>query len=182
MTEENATVVDRLYQEFRDVVAYLDGKGEISHRVTAEENFRKALLIAAASYFEHRLCEYIVTFVDEVSSNNERVIQFVKNKAIERQYHTFFDWENTSPNANQFFALFGQSFKEYMKSEARKEGSPLHNAVEAFIELGRDRNRLVHQDFGTFPLDKTAEEIYQLYKVAIPFVECLPEKLRSKVC
>jgi len=179
MTEEIATAVDRLYQEFRNVVAFLDEKGELSYRITAEDNFRKALLIAAASYFEHRLCSHIVSFVDEVSNNNELVIQFVKNKAIERQYHTFFSWDDSSPNANQFFGLFGESFKVFMKEQIRKS-EPFRDAIEAFIELGRDRNRLVHQDFGTFALDKTAEEIYQLYKIAIPFVEDLPGKLRLK--
>jgi hypothetical protein len=180
MSEETATIVDVLYQEFHDVVAFLDGRGEISYRVTAEENFRKALLIAAASYFEHNLCAHIVDFVHEVSSNNERVIEFVKNKAIHRQYHTFFDWDDPSPNANRFFRFFGESFKIFMKSEAVK-GSSLHNAIEAFIELGQDRNRLVHEDFGTFYLEKTAEEIYDLYKIAKPFVDSLPEKLRSKI-
>lgn len=170
------TIVDHLYQEFQSLVSYLNEKGEISFRISADANFRKALLLAAASYFERRVCDDILTFANEVSSNNERLVEFVKNKAISRQYHTFFNWD--SPNANAFFGLFGESFKNFMADEIKNNGN-FAEAIKAFMELGRERNRLVHQDFGTFTLEKTTEEIYQLYRTALSFVQCIPNKLRS---
>ena len=103
-------------------------------------------------------------------------MEFVKNKAISQQYHTFFDWK--SSNANTFFSLFGEAFKTFMAAEIKNNGN-LAESIKAFIELGRERNRLVHQDYGTFSLDKTTEEIFQLYRTALPFVQCIPEKLRS---
>jgi len=170
------TIVDQLYTEFQNLVSYLDEKREISFRVSADATFRKALLLASASYFERRVCDDIIIFAKEKSSANEPLVEFVKNKAISRQYYTFFNWE--SSNANTFFGLFGEVFKTFMADEIKSDGN-LAESIKAFIELGRERNRLVHQDFGTFSLEKTAEEIFQLYRTALPFVQCIPEKLRS---
>lgn len=168
------TAVDRLYSEFQDLISYLDKGSEISLRSIADENFKKALLLAAASYFEHRITDNLLAFVSEASSKSPRVVEFVKKKAISRQYHTFFDWD--SGNANQFFGLFGENFKTFMKKEVERS-KELGEAVKAFLEIGRERNRLVHQDFGTFVLEKTAEEIYNLYRAALHFVETMPGKL-----
>ncbi|MBI1925406.1 hypothetical protein HYR99_14285 [Candidatus Poribacteria bacterium] len=172
----NETVVDRLYNEFQYLVSYLDRGGEISLRNTADENFRKALLLAAASYFERRICDDLLVFFNEMSSQNLLLVEFVKNKAISRQYHTFFQWELR--NANQFFGLFGDSFKIFMGKEVKGD-EELDEAIKAFLEIGNERNRLVHQDFGTFFLEKTVDEIYQRYKTALRFVEAIPNKLRQ---
>jgi hypothetical protein len=65
-----------------------------------------------------------------------------------------------------------------MESEIKNDAQ-LREAIRAFIELGRTRNQLVHQNFAIFPLEKTAEEIYNLYKNALLFVEGFPSKLRE---
>lgn len=102
------------------------------------------------------------------------VENFVRNKAIARQYHTWFNWDEN--NANHFFALFGSEFRTTM-SDRVKESDDLRVAVRAFLEFGNDRNRSVHQDYATFPLEKTLEEICSLYRKALPFVEQLPAAL-----
>lgn len=170
------TIVDSLYSQFVDIVTFLDEKKEPSFRITAEENFRKALLLAAASYFESRICDEIILFAEEASSENEVLVEFIKNRAISRQYYTFFDWE--LQNANKFFGLFGEAFKNLMKGEARND-KEFSSAITAFIEIGRERNRLVHQNYGIFYLEKNTEEIYKLYKTALKFVDIIPEKLRQ---
>lgn len=171
-----ATVVDRIHREFKDLLSYLDQGNEVSLRSTVDENFRKALLLAAASHFEHRIVGDITAFVKESSSENSLLIEFVNNKAISRQYHTFFDWKES--NANKFFGLFGESFKIFIKQELKND-EQLNSSIKAFLEIGRDRNRLVHQDFGTFTLEKTSDEIYELYKTALVFVDNIPIKLRE---
>lgn len=174
--DEERTIVDQLYTDFIRVVSYLEAKGETSFQISADGNFRKALLLAAASYFERRICDDIITFAKETSSENECLVEFLKNKAISRQYHTFFNWD--SSNANTFFGLFGESFKAIMTEEVENDGD-LAESIKAFIELGRERNRLIHQDFGTFSLEKTSNEIYGLYRAALRFVQCIPRKLRA---
>ncbi|WP_373800178.1 HEPN domain-containing protein, partial [Neisseria dentiae] len=87
-----------------------------------------------------------------------------------------FDWNNSS--ANPFFALFGEDFKKYAINEKNKSDE-LHQSIKEFMSLGLDRNRLVHQDYANFSLDKTTEEIYESYKLACYFIEWVPKALRE---
>lgn len=169
------TPVDRLHGEFTQLLTFLDANGEVSLRSVADGNFRKALLLAAASYFERRLTTSVVDFVGEVTSTGHVVRWFVERKAAERQYHTWFDWNGR--NANQFFRLFGRTFGDHAKALVDNSEN-LSSSVQAFLEIGRDRNRLVHQDFASFPLEKTSEEIYETYCSATEFIEWFPRELR----
>ena len=169
------TPVDRLHDEFTQLLAFLDAHLEVSLRSVADGNFRKALLLAAASYFERRLTGGIVDFAGEVTSTDHVVRWLVERKAVERQYHTWFDWN--ARNANQFFRLFGRPFGDHAKALVDSSES-LSSSVQAFLEIGRDRNRLVHQDFASFPLEKTSGEVYETYRSATEFVEWFPRELR----
>jgi HEPN superfamily RiboL-PSP-like protein len=170
------TPVDRLYREASEVVEALQKTPEVSLQLVAADHFRKSLLLAAASYFEHLICDCVVKFVRERSGGSTLVESFVRNKAIARQYHTWFQWEGN--NANQFFGLFGSDFKSAMGSRIR-EVEEMQSSVRAFLELGNERNRLVHQDYATFQMEKTLDEIYILYQSALKFVETLPAALRD---
>lgn len=169
------TPVDRLYEESSSVIAAL-GVGEPSLTIAAGDNFRKALVLAAASYFEHRISTCVLDFVHERANGNDLIIGFVKNKAISRQYHTWFKWDET--NANHFFGLFGNSFKQMM-SERVKASEDLRASIRAFLEVGNERNKLVHQDFASFALEKTLDEIYALYQKSLLFVDGLATHLRE---
>ena len=171
-----ATPVDRLYEEFSSVIAAL-GDGEPSLAIAAADNFRKAVVLASASYFEHSISTCVLDFVHECTNGNSFVVGFVKNKAIARQYHTWFKWDES--NANQFFGLFGSSFKQTMV-ERVKASDDLRGSIRAFLELGNERNKLVHQDFASFALDKTLDEIYGLYRQSLLFVEKLAIYLREE--
>lgn len=65
-----------------------------------------------------------------------------------------------------------------MKAEVKSDEN-LAGAIKAFNEIGLERNRLVHQNFGTFTLEKTAAEIFALYKTAEGFLDVIPNKLRE---
>ncbi len=172
----NGTVIDGLYEDARAVIKTLEQEAEISLQVAAGDHFRKVLLLAAASYFEHRVCEWVLGFVRERSGGSVLVANFVRNKAIARQYHTWFNWN--AKNANQFFGLFGSEFRSEMISRV-KASDDLRAGVQAFLELGSERNKLIHQNYATFPLEKTLDEIYTLYRSALPFVEQIPGSLRD---
>lgn len=171
-----ATVVDELHESFAGLFSVLDAAGAVSLRAVADENFRKSLLLAAASYFEQRMTDTVMSFVDHATNGNVLVASLVRRKAVSRQYHTWFDWN--SGNANSFFGLFGDSFRNFMKQRV-KQDDELDGAVRAFLELGRERNRLVHQDFGAFSLEKTTEEIHALYTQALHYVDTVPGALRE---
>lgn len=170
------TVIDRLYNDNRELLDYLKKNGEISFQSNVDDNFRKTLLLSAASYFEAVLKESLMDFFQEKTNYAELILRFIQNKAIERQYHTYFSWKTN--NANSFFGLFGDGFKYFMQKEVRTD-KQLENAIHAFLKLGNFRNELVHQNFAIFPLENTAEEIYELYKQALLFVKMFPKKLQE---
>lgn len=170
------TAIDRLFAESAEITKALQTIPEVSLQVAAADCFRKALLLAAASYFEHRICSDVLEFVRERSRGSVLVESFVRNKAIARQYHSWFEWE--ANNANKFFSLFGAGFKSAMSKRIR-ESDGLRSSILAFLEVGNERNKLVHQDYATFALEKTLEEVYQLYRIALPFVESLSTALRE---
>lgn len=170
------SVVDRLHRDFNDILYLLSNAAEVSLVNVIEENTRKSLLLCAASYFENRLTAEVEKFAEEVSGNNQLITSLIKNKAINRQYHTWFAWD--CGNANSFFGLFGEQFKCYMKRRI-EDDDDIGKSIKSFLEIGRERNRLVHLDFGTFSLEKTAEEIYSLYVDAHKFIDLLPKALRD---
>lgn len=169
------TSVDRLYEESRAMISAMP-EHEISLRNAAADLARKALLLGAASYFEHRITNGVLDFVRHQVSEPSRVYSLVKNKAVNRSYHTWFKWELS--NANAFFSMFGQEFKEIMDKKI-KGSDELRDAVRAFLELGNGRNKLVHGDFASFTLEKTMEEIYSTYKQGLIFVEEVTTSLKE---
>ncbi len=162
------TAIDRVYEEYRDASEFLLSRGEISLGSAIDATARKALLLAASSYFESRITTDVLAFCREVCGANPLVPALVLNKAVTRQYHTWFQWEGNT--ATSFFSLFGPEFKNHMNELIKREDD-LRAAVEDFLEMGRDRNRLVHEDFATFPLEKTTNEIYSQYKSALGFAD-----------
>jgi hypothetical protein len=133
------------------------------------------MVISAASYFEHELTGIVLEFVDEIASD-ALVTALVRNKVVSRQYHTWFKWD--AKNVNQFFGMFGEDFKDHMGVLAK--GSPdLDKAIKAFLELGDGRNRLAHENFAAFAMEKTADEIFQLYQDAMPFIDSVRDQLRA---
>jgi RiboL-PSP-HEPN len=179
MSTSDHSAIDRLFGEATAVIEKLRETREVSLEVSAGDYFRKALLLAAASHFEHRVCGCVLEFIRERAGGSPLVENFVRNKAISRQYHTWFNWGDN--NANQFFGLFGIEFRTQM-STLVKGSEEMQRSVRAFLELGNERNRLVHQDFATFSLEKTLDEIYRLYQSALVFVDALPTELRGCDC
>jgi hypothetical protein len=167
--------VDRIHEEFTALLRVLADQNEISLQTTADDTFRKVLVLSAASYFEHQLTAIVAAYVDEISASDSLVKALVQSKVIDRQYHTWFDWKEK--NANQFFRMFGNEFKTHMTT-ILKESPALEDSIKAFLEMGHERNRLAHQNFAGFTMEKTAEEILKLYKNGLLFVERVQKELR----
>ena len=168
--------VERLHQEFNDLRCFLQEKDGESLIPVIEENFPKALLIAAASHFERLLTEAVRGFAKEITTEDHPLVSLIEAKAITRQYHRWFIWD--ARNANAFFRLFGAAFEEYARDAVRR-CDVLSDSIGAFLEIGRDRNLLVHQDFANFQIAKTSEDIYSLYLSATVFVDWFPEAIRE---
>ena len=61
----SVTAVDNLHADLAALLVFLDDASEVSLRNVADDNLRKALLLAAASYFEHRMTQDVIGFVEE---------------------------------------------------------------------------------------------------------------------
>jgi len=124
-------------------------------------------VLSAASLFEHRITEAILSHADTASSSDGCVISLIRNKAVKRQFHTLFDWDKKKPG--HFFTLLGDEMGGKLKDDCAK--SPGKEQIDAFLEVGYLRNCLVHQNYAEFPLEKSADDIRQLCESADRFVD-----------
>lgn len=170
------TVIDVMYDDFSALIDVLEKHGEVSLRSMIDSTFKKTLALSAASYFEDEIRRILLALFAARSANDPMISNFLRNKALERQYHTFFQWKGN--NANSFFGLFGEEFKESAGKDVR--GNPkLDASVRDFLGLGNTRNELAHLNFASFALDATAAEIYGRYQRALSFVAYLERKLND---
>lgn len=165
-----------LYERFADIAKILAIAQEPSLLTAFDDTTRKAVLVSAASYFEVALSMAVADFCRKSSAKNTLVPAFVEIKAIRGQYHTWFSWEQNG--AATFFAMFGPDFKAHM-ANVLKDNADLEDQISAFMELGRERNKLVHGDYAQFTVEKTTEEIYETYLKALEFVRQIPKQLEA---
>lgn len=161
-----------LVSEATELNEFLSSSGQISLLRFAGDNSRKALVLSAASLFEHRVTEALLSYVDRVSASDSCVVSMVRIKAIKRQYHTFFDWDNRK--ASTFYTLLGETLGASLKLSCSADPGKIR--VAAFLELGQLRNCLVHQNFAEYVIEKSSDEIRELCKHADEFV-CMVEAL-----
>ncbi len=157
-----------------DLVNHLNHQNQFSYSQRVASFLSKTLLLSSASYFETRLSNAILDYATRISHGDEALISLVRNKAIERQYHTFFQWK-ASRSSMPFFGMFGSTIKDTAKQDLRDR--ELSQAADAFLELGDLRNLLVHENFAMYSLDRTPDEVYELYSVALRFVVYIEHKL-----
>jgi hypothetical protein len=101
--------VEQLFRAAKSAGEDLTKRSEISYANDLGAASAKALLLAAASSFERRISVAIGALASRASNDNEQLCALVATKAVNRQYHTYFDWKGQS--VNPFFANFGSSFK-----------------------------------------------------------------------
>lgn len=165
--------IQKLIEDYHELNDFLIENGQISSSVDVNEHYRKILLLSCASYYETRIIEILKTFVSANSLDN-KVCEFINNKAIQRQYHTYFDWKQTN-NINTFLGMFGASFKEEVGAEIKKRGE-LTDYIKAFLIIGSERNKMAHGNFLEYKLNLTFDEIVNLQEKANMFLNYLEEK------
>lgn len=159
--------IERQYQDSQELYNYLLGKGEISFATYIDSVYKKVLVLSAASYFESKISELISKYATKASGSDKRIVNLIESKVIERQYHTLFDWK--ANNTNTFWKLFGESTKDSVRQHIDGD-EDMKVAERSFIDLGRQRNLLVHENFAEFDVNITVEEIYNKYRKACKFI------------
>ena len=165
-------------EEHDDLVEHLRETNKVSWQSRVDEQFAKALLLAAASYFETRMTACVLDVFEEATAGSDALVSFVRTNAVARRYHSWFDWDKK--NANKFFGAFGKDFAAEMSARVR-DNRDLDDAVRAFLEIGALRNALVHEDYATFSMPKTPSEVLGQYRTAKRFVDGFADDLRAYV-
>ena len=173
---QTQSVVDRLYIEFDDLEKFVVANDGHKFRPIMEGHFPKTMLLAATSFFEHRISDSLEQLAKDETRDDHALVWLIKAQVISRRYHTWFDWDRR--NVNKFLKMFGDDFFKRATNWIDADDK-LGGAVRDFMEIGADRNRLVHGDFGTFVFDKTASEVYEKYKSAVLFVDWFPDAIRQ---
>ncbi len=167
--------VERVHAELATVRAVLAARDGPSDLIAFDQLATKTLLLCAASYFERVICSSLLETA--AATGTKPVFRtFIEKQALERKDHTMFDWE--SSNANKFFGLFGDDFRNLMKQLVSTDDD-LTAAVREFMFITNERNKLVHGNFAGISTDITFQEVWKKFSQAVKFAEWLPEKLRE---
>jgi hypothetical protein len=169
------TDVDRVHEELSAVIATVEASDSVSDLIAIQTIAAKALLLSAASYFERTVCEIIVGVAKE-SGTRPLYSAFIDKQALERRYHSMFDWDGK--NINKFFGLFGADVRGRLSEKSKN--ADVAEAVSAFIFIGSKRNLLVHENFAGFSLDVTFPEVYGKYQTAFRLMDWLRVQLRAE--
>lgn len=167
------TSIQSLVENYKELDSFLKSQGMLSESIEISNHYRKILLLSCASYYESKITTIIQAFV-KTHTRDDRIFNFLNNKAIQRQYHTFFNWDST--NINNFLGLFGSDFKVNISKEIA-DNERLKICMRAFLAIGNERNKMVHENFLDYQLEKTFDELISLHSDAITFIEYLSSAL-----
>lgn len=168
----------KLKEEHQQVMEHLAQANLPSLKTTVDDVFKKFLLLSAASYIEAEMTNILINLYKDSCSGGSALSTFVKNQALARQYFTLFDWK--AQNSNKLFSLFGADFKTHMIKKV-KESRDLDESIQAFLELGLLRNNTVHENLAVYPLDKTADDVFNLYNRAHLFVNTFSDEISEYI-
>ncbi|MGI9250178.1 MAG: HEPN domain-containing protein [Pseudohongiellaceae bacterium] len=165
--------LERLFQMYHEVLKETDEILPVG--LLLQETLLKTIVISVASHLERMTIITIRNLVGTLVGHQGQIIEnFVYNKMLDRNFHSLFQWDKRQ--ANKFYSYFSGSnkdeanFTEFMKGKVRKD-SDFNEAVESFLELGEQRNNLVHNDLASAQLDNiTIEDIERKYQAAQGFL------------
>lgn len=167
--------IEELIEDYEELKKFLLETSQISLANNVENHLRKVMLLACASYYENEIQSIIREFTHN-NTSDERVLCFVSNKAISRQYHTYFNWGGN--NVNSFLALFGSEFKKEVAKEIN-DNQIMNECMRSFLTLGDERNKMVHENFLSYKLEKTFNELIILHNQATMFIVFLKQKFAN---
>lgn len=164
----------RLVEEQKEATAFLRTQGQESYAIAVERELAKLFVLSAASFFESRIVELVLHMTE--SLGDVRVTTLVRLKAIKRQYHTYFDWDQRK--LGPFKTMFGDAISDSLRTI--RDNPEVDAGLDAFLEIGQARNMLVHGNFATQSLSGTVDEWIAKYKSALTFLDSVRTLLRPR--
>lgn len=162
--KEDIKLLNKILPEVPDLASF---------KVSYEVFFIRKFIIICANSFELHL---VKNLAETLCEDQPLLSNFIKNQALERRYHQLFSW-NVS-NANTFFKLFGDDFKNSISQEIDMN-SDLQNGQTEFMRLGRTRNEIVHQGFDSVNIPFTVDDTWSNFLKAINFYKFTWEFIKA---
>lgn len=169
--------IEELIKNYNEIRQYLLSQGQVSYVSDINTYYKKILVFSCASLFENEICSTIYEI--SKSSCPIAIAEFIRNKAIERQYHTYFNWrEQKTSSINGFLGLWGDDFKNAFLAIIKSD-EKIADGIKAFINIGNERNLMAHENFIEYNSENSFENIQTLYEQADYFVQTLLNSLKA---
>ena len=167
--------ITKLINGYNEICEYLISQGQVSFVNDVDLYYKKILVFSCASLFENLICNSI--YEKAKKSSPMPLAEFIKNKAVERQYHTYFNWKDIRVSSiNNFLGLWGEDFKISFLNVVKCDDM-LCEGIKAFLIIGNERNLMAHENFIEYNPTMTFNEVKMLYQQANYFVNILLQKL-----
>lgn len=158
--------------DYAELHAFLLENNQLSMANFLENHSRKIYLLSCASYYENQITRILEQFIRS-HTDDERLAALAMNCAVNRKYHTYFNWDQTS-SIGSFLGLFGSDFKVRIQAEIKKDPERAQQ-IEAFLIIGQERNKMMHRNYLEYTLEKTFPELRELNARASAFLQWLGE-------
>jgi len=155
---------------------FLNKNSELSNAMFIGSIIPKIAIISAASEYEKRILTLLEQSASNLDNKEGLILGLVRNKAIKRQYHTYFDWDNLK--IGSFQSLVGPKLSKLLNDKMNKN-SVFKQSVQSFLEIGGYRNILVHSDFLSCPINLSIDAVGIKINEANNFVVWLESEIGS---
>lgn len=147
---------------------------DISNLADLDAQFRKLAVLSCASYLENDLMEALKQFFFDVGPE---VGEFVRRGALERKFHTLFNWDKPLPDS--FFKSWGTDCERRYRSRLEVDMG-CEGIMKSFMVLVAARNLLVHENLAERTSDLTFDEVREHFGRAYRFPTLALEIIRSR--
>jgi len=131
------------------------------------------MVLAAGNWLERKTTQELLEFTKAVS-DSEALVELVKRRVLDRQFHTLFDWKTGT--VSTFVSLFGSPTKSLVDAALRSNAS-LEQASRDFMALVHQRNLLAHDGAISEEPQFTANQVRSMFYNAASWVSWMGETL-----
>ena len=164
--------VERIYEELKAIGQIVVASNDVSARTDFGAHSAKTLLLAGASNFERRIISSIENHVNTETLSGV-IRHFVLHQAVERKFFSLFNFSADAKTINAFFAKFGADYSQWAKDDIKAAG--IEKSQLDFLNFCRLRNSLVHNNYATYNIGKTLDEVWEEYGKALLLVNWVDE-------
>ena len=165
--------VHALFDQY-DSIKQAIGSSNPSELSALDAQYRKIAVLSCASYLE---ADTVHAFKAYFVAQGTALGEFVRIYAIERKFHTWFDWEKATPD--KFFKSWGAVCLEDYKEKMLSDGD-FDACMRSFMVLVSARNQLVHNNLAEVVSDLTFDEVRDHFARARHFAELAVEMVSAE--